>query len=119
MRVHHWARTLGWIGVAGLLLGALDPMEGAFIVPPFAGALTLGAFLSHSRHRVGLYWGFAAMAVGVAVLFTLSFMGGIGGNSGRSPWWGLLLVPYPLGWITLLIFGVRLLREPIPAAGNA
>lgn len=115
MRVHHWARTLGWIGVVGMMLSVIDPMEGAFIALPFGAVLTAGAFLSQSRYRVPLYWAFGSMTLGVAVLATLSAIGGIGGKTGHSVWWGLLLVPYPLGWLTALVYGVRLLREPIPS----
>jgi hypothetical protein len=31
---------------------------------------------------------------------------GIGGKSGRSLWWGLALLPYPVGWLMALIAGV-------------
>jgi hypothetical protein len=46
------------------------------------------------------------IAVGVFFLFYLSSLGGFGGTSKLSIWWGLLIVPYPIGWllsISLLI----------------
>lgn len=111
MKAPHW-RTLVTVGVVGLLIGIIDPMEGAFIVLPFAALVAYGAFLSHSPHRARLYWFVGSMSVGVAVLIALSLIGGIGGTSGRSLWWGLLLVPYPLGWLGVLVSGVLMLREP-------
>jgi len=36
----------------------------------------------------------------------LSSLGGIGGKSGRSLWWGLALLPYPVGWLMALIAAV-------------
>jgi hypothetical protein len=29
--------------------------------------------------------------------------GGIGGNSGLSLWWGLIILPYPVGWAICFI----------------
>lgn len=115
MRTYRWARRLAWIGLAGLLLAVLDPMEGAFIALPFCAVLTVSAFLATSRYRVLLYWAFGSMFVGVGVLIVLTLIGGIGGSSGRSMWWGLLLVPYPLGWLMALFLGARVVREPMPS----
>ena len=56
------------------------------------------------------------MAVGVAALWGLSAIGGFGSTSGRSLLWGLLIVPYPAGWLAGPIGGVRALREDRPSA---
>ena len=52
-----------------------------------------------------------AAQAGVAALFGLSALGGIGGDSGRSMWWAVLLVPYVTGWVLALVESVRVLRE--------
>jgi ABC-type multidrug transport system permease subunit len=39
------------------------------------------------------------ITVGVIFLFYLSSLGGFGGNSSLSWWWGLLILPYPIGWL--------------------
>ena len=39
-------------------------------------------------------------------MFALSAVGGIGGKSGHSIWWGLLLLPYPAGWLMALVGAV-------------
>jgi uncharacterized membrane protein len=42
---------------------------------------------------------FVLIAVGVGAMFLVSAWGGFGGTSKRSMWWGVLILPYPLGWI--------------------
>jgi uncharacterized membrane protein len=46
------------------------------------------------------------MAVGVGAMVALSVAGGIGGKSGHSMWWGVLILPYPVGWLMALVGGV-------------
>ena len=106
-----WSRILIGTGLLGMVVGALDPMEGSLIVLPGTGVTALGALLAHSRQRLRLYVAFAMVAVGVGALFGLSALGGIGGKSGRSIWWGLLILPYPLGWLLALIVGIMALVQ--------
>ena len=94
------SRTLIIVGVLLMLLGALDPMEGAVAIVAGSGMAAVGARLGHSRRRAILEWGFGLIVVGVACLIVLSALGGFGGDSGRSAWWGLLLLPYAAGWVT-------------------
>lgn len=54
-----------------------------------------------------LVWAAALVTLGVATLFALSFVGGIGGETGRSMLWALLLLPYVVGWLLALGGGVR------------
>ena len=61
--------------------------------------MSLGAFLGKSRYRVVFYWSLILVAVGVVELGVLSAFGGIGGSRGHSVWWGLVVLPYPVGWI--------------------
>jgi len=39
------------------------------------------------------------MFFGVAAMLAVNTLGGLGGTKGRSLWWGLLILPYPIGWI--------------------
>jgi len=32
-------------------------------------------------------------------MFVLSAFGSLGGQRGHSMWWGVLILPYPVGWI--------------------
>jgi len=94
------------LGLAGMLIGAVDPLCGSFIILLGTGLVTAGALLGKSRHRVLLGWSFALVAVGVAAMVVLSWLGGIGGSSGHSIWWSLVILPYPVGWILGLIGAV-------------
>ena len=93
-------RTLIVVGVLLMLVGALDPLEGAVAIVVGSGMAAVGAHLSHSPRRALLEWGFGLIVVGVACMIVLSALGGLGGDSGRSACWGLLLLPYAAGWVT-------------------
>ena len=41
-----------------------------------------------------MYWSLLLVLIGVAALWISSALGGFGGDTGRSDWWGLLFVPY-------------------------
>ena len=115
-RGHRHARRLIAIGLAVMVLAALDPLEGSVGVVGGGGLIALGARLRESRHRVYLYCCLAMLVTGVAALWILSAFGGFGGTSGRSYAWGLLILPNPIGWLAGLVGGVRAVREPRPAA---
>ena len=88
------------IGSIGLLAGALDPLEGSVAILIGSGLVALGTFLAHGERRIIRYRAlvFLLIAIGVAALWGLSAAGGIGGKSGHSMWWGLLLLPYLIGY---------------------
>ncbi len=106
-----WWRILLIAGLVAMLLGAADPLEGSLVILPGSGMVALGALLGKTRHRGFLAWAFVFVAVGVGVMWGLSAIGGIGGSTGRSLWWVLLLVPYAVGWVMGLVGAVRTLRE--------
>jgi hypothetical protein len=111
-----WSRILAVVGFVVVLLGALDPLEGSLLILPGTGLLALAAWLGRSRYRTLLYWSFALVAVGVGVMWGLSAVGGLGGSTGRSMWWALLLLPYPAGWVMAVVGAIRRLREtPTPS----
>lgn len=106
------SRWLLIVGLAGMLIGAVDPLEGSLIILPGVALVALGVFLGKSRHRRLLYWALALVAVGVGAMWISSAFGGFGGGTGRSLWWGLLiLVPYVVGWVMGLVGAVRALVE--------
>lgn len=112
-----WARTLVIVGLVAMLAGILDPMEGSLVVLAGIAAAALGVWLGHDRRDKLLYWSFALVVLGVGALWGLSSVGGFGGDTGRSNWWGLLILPYPVGWILGLFAVRRILRQP-PAPGR-
>jgi hypothetical protein len=95
-----WSRILIIVGSIAMLVGALDPMEGSLVILPGSGLVALGTFLGQSERRLIAYrvWVFILIAIGVGALWGQSMIGGIGGNSGRSMWWGVLVLPYLIGW---------------------
>ncbi|MDH4219247.1 MAG: hypothetical protein OEW23_10785 [Candidatus Aminicenantes bacterium] len=106
-----WSRILYIIGLLAMIIGALDPLEGAFIIMPGSGLVALGAFLGKSHHRRFIYLAFGLTVFGVAVVIVWSLFGGVGGDTGRSTWWLLTALPYPVGWVMSLLGAVRLLIE--------
>lgn len=102
-----------WI-VAGIVLagiGLVDPLEGSLAILPGTALIALGAFLGKSRRRKLLAWAFALTAAGIAIMFALSSRGGLGGSTGRSYWWALLMLPYPIGCVISLVGGIRVFSE--------
>jgi hypothetical protein len=104
------SRVLVIVGLVAMVVGAIDPLEGSLVILPGAGLVALGAVLGKSKHRTLLLWAFGLVAAGVGAMFWLSALGGIGGTSGRSSWWALVILPYPAGWTMGLIGAIRSLR---------
>ena len=88
------------IGSIGLLVGALDPLEGSLLILIGSGLAALGTFLGQAEPRLIRYRTlvFVLIAVGVGAMWALTSRGGFGGKSGLSMWWGLLLLPYLIGY---------------------
>jgi len=99
------------VGLIAMLIGAVDPVESSVIILPGISVVALGALLGKSRHRRLLYWAFGLLAAGVGGMFVLSMLGGTGGSSGRSNWWLLVVLPYPVGWIIGLAGVILSLRK--------
>ena len=83
-----------------MVVGAIDPLEGSLLILPSSGLVAIGTYLSQSERRFTAYrvWVFILIAIGVGAMWGLSSVGGIGGDSGRSMWWGVLILPYLIGW---------------------
>jgi len=103
-----WSRFLIILGQIAMLLGAVDPMEGSILILPGSGLVALGTFLGRNEGGLIAYQVrvFILIAFGVGALWGLSSLGGIGGSTGRSMWWGMLTLPYLVGW-SLGIWGPR------------
>jgi hypothetical protein len=103
-----WSRILRGVGGIAMAVGTLDPMEGSLLILPGSALVALGMFVGGKDRRTLRYWfwAFVLVAVGVGALFGLSAVGGIGGRSGHSMWWGLLILPYPAGLLMALAGGV-------------
>lgn len=109
-----WSRVLVIVGSIAMLVGAIDPLEGSVIILVGSGLVALGTFLAKASHQMIVYWIviFSLITIGIGVMFALSAAGGIGGNSGHSMWWGILVLPYPIGWLMGIIsLAVRLVKN--------
>jgi len=75
-------------------------MEGSIIILPGSLLVAVGTFLSQCERKLIAYrvWVFILVAIGVGAMWGLSMAGGIGGKSGHSMWWGVLILPYLIGW---------------------
>lgn len=117
-----WSRILVIVGGIAMLLGAIDPLEGSVLILTGSALVLIGAFLGQADRQWRLYWTvtFVLIAVGVGAMFALSAMGGIGGEGGHSIWWGVLILPYPVGWImgiaSLMLRLIRSIRDRKAAA---
>jgi hypothetical protein len=102
---------MAWAGLVLMAVGIVDPLEGSVLI--LAGSITgaAGAWLGGSGHRRLLLWGAALVLAGVTLLFGISSMGGLGGDTGRSLWWSLVLLPYPAGLILGVVGSIKRLRE--------
>ncbi|MBU6324494.1 MAG: hypothetical protein KJS92_03320 [Bacteroidetes bacterium] len=98
-------------GITLLLLGALDPLEGSVLIALGAIFLAWEAGQTKRKGKRFYYYCATGIIIGVAYLFWISSLGGFGGTaSWRSWWWGLGILPYPIGWLTLM---VRLLMSTL------
>ncbi len=111
MARQQWARVLVIGGLVLMLLVIADPLEGSVLSIPGVLAVDGAAMLKRSRFRTQALWAAALVVLGVAALWILSAAGGFGGDTGRSRWWAVVLLPYPVGWLYGLLVAVRLLRE--------
>lgn len=97
------SRILFAFGLLGLVLGTLDPLDAAPLIVVAIAALALATWLRRSPERRFFLWSLPLTAVGVAIMFAISAAGGFGGDSGRSNWWGALLLPYAAGWLLSVV----------------
>lgn len=105
------AKILVSTGLVLMVGGALDLMEGAVVILTGIILAAAGAEFSHSRYTRLMYLSAGLVAFGVGALFYFSWLGGIGGTSGRSGWLALFILPYPIGWLVGLFVATRKLRE--------
>jgi len=106
------SRILYITGIVAIIAGALDPLEGSVIILAGSALITLSTFLTKDRHRKIFLISFLLIALGVFFLFLISSRGGFGGTSALSWWWGLLIIPYPAGWLTtIILMGIRTIKN--------
>ena len=107
-----WIRIIYVIGIIALIIGTLDPLEGAIVIVAGSTMITLSSYLEHDSHWKMFLVSLIMMVFGVYFLFYLSALGGFGGKSTLSWWWGILILPYPLGWLsTIILLIIRFIKK--------
>ncbi len=108
-----WARSLEVMGGVAFVVGSIDPMEGSVLILAGSAAIAGAMWLDERPRDIQKFWAAtsAMIAFGVMWLWILTWMGGVGGHSKLSIWWGLLVLPYLVGWLTGIIGIIRLLRH--------
>jgi len=105
MTSRFWNKLLLVAGYLAMLLGAVEPMEGSIAILLGSAAVALGAWLGpeSAPARAYRFLILVLLGIGVGALWGLSSAGGIGGPSGRSTAWALLIAPYPVAWLMALL----------------
>lgn len=87
------------VGGIATILGAIDPLEGSLLILPGSLLVMLAAIIGQEEKTVTRYrvWTFILIFIGVASMWGLSAVGGVGGSNGLPWWWALLIVPYIIG----------------------
>lgn len=98
-----WPPALHIIGLVTFILGTLDPMEGSVIIVAGSILITVASYLSHDRHLKYFLIASSMLITGVSLLFYFSSLGGFGDPPYLSRWWALMLLPYPAGWIMMIV----------------
>jgi hypothetical protein len=95
-----WSRILVIVGGIAMLVGGVDPLEGSLAILPGSGLVVLGTLLDPDERRWLAFrvWMFVLIAIGVGAMWGLTAVGGFGGTSKYSMWWGVLILPYLIGW---------------------
>lgn len=86
-------------------------MEGSVLI--VAGSVLIANIAYYFKNS---YWQwFIANATGISIgvffLFFFSNLGGFGGKSTLSWWWGILILPYPIAWLANIILLIKLVRK--------
>ena len=106
-----WTSIIYIIGVIALIIGVVDPLEGSVVIMFGSALLALSAYVTNDRHSKIFTVSLIMIVVGVAFLFYFSSLGGFGGTSTLSWWWGLLILPFPIGWLSIIIVLIRRVIE--------
>jgi hypothetical protein len=103
MKKFNWKKAAYILGIVLFCLGTIDPLEGSILIVIGSAILTFITKRNNDRHHKWFMLNAVLITIGVCFLFYLSSLGGFGGTSNLSWWWGLLILPYPIGWLLQVI----------------
>lgn len=109
----NWLRIAYIFGIIALIIGVVDPMEGSLLISIGGIFLAVSSYLRNDPYWKVFTVASVLIIIGVSFLFYLSSLGGFGGNSALSWWWGLLIIPYPLGWfLSIATLIIKAFKKP-------
>ena len=88
------------IGIALILLGSLDPMEGSILINLGSILLAISGLILGRRWKWWCLIASISITIGVISLWSVSSLGGF--DPQTEWWWLLAIVPYPVAWLGLL-----------------
>ena len=94
-----WTRVIFIIGVTAFVVGTIDPLEGSVFIALGSALVALSTYVTKDRHWKIFMATWLMILFGVIFMFYFSSLGGFGGTSTLSWWWGTLIIPYPIGWL--------------------
>lgn len=107
-----WTRVIYIIGVIAFILGTIDPLEGSIAIVLGSALIAVSTYYSKDRHWKRYLAALILIVFGVFFMLYFSSLGGFGGKSTLSWWWGTIILPYPIGWlITVVLLISRLVKK--------
>lgn len=107
-----WTCVIFIIGVTAFIIGTIDPLEGSIAIALGSALIALSTCKTQDRHWKIFTAALILIVFGVIFMFYFSSLGGFGGESTLSWWWGILILPYPIGWlITVVLLISRLVKK--------
>jgi hypothetical protein len=106
-----WIRVAFIFGVVSLIIGVIDPLEGSVLIALGSILLTFSTYMRKDPQWKGYLAGSVMIITGVSFLFYFSTKGGFGDS--MSWWLGILILPYPLGWLlSVIMLILRIFKRP-------
>lgn len=102
-RRNNWNKIIFIIGTILFIIGSIDPLEGSIAILIGSGLLTLSTYLSKAINQKKFMSATLMILFGLIFMFYFSSLGGFGGDSNLSWWWSILILPYPIGWLAIVI----------------
>jgi len=99
----NWKSILQVVALALFIIGTIDPLEGSVLI--IAGSILLAtlSFINKNPAYKIYLTASTLITIGVVFIFYIASIGGFGGSSTLSLWYGLLILPYPIGWLILVL----------------
>lgn len=108
-----WVKIIYIIGVCALFIGVIDPLEGSLVILSGSALVALTTYLLNDSYKRIFLISSVLILFGVIFMYYLSSLGGFGGKSTLSRWWGILILPYPIGWlISIVVLVIKSFKKP-------